>query len=329
MKKENPAKKFEKCLDISDRFDLFFTERVSYPFALLFNKMGMHPNFVTILNGLFGIAGAVLFIFNNLICTIVGIFLVIMCAILDCADGQVARMSHKGSLFGRTLDGLIDSVVYISIYVCLGIRLMSANIPFTETQWSFWIFLIIVPYGLIFHTSQCRTADYYRNAHMYLSASERGSELTYSGDIEKIVQENKKPFYKFFVMNSYLTYTKTQERETPKLQKLLALIRQNNRVIPTEVSDYYRSESNKICRLANSLVFNVRSYTLFALLLLTEILKVTGVSTFSWEILIFPIVLLTLEPIKIFLRIRYEKIAEKATEIMESVMKEKENNDGK
>ena len=205
MKKENPAKKFEKCLDISDRFDLLFTERVSYPFAVLFNKMGCSPNFVTVLGGLFGVAGAVLFIFNNLICTIIGVLLVIFYAILDCADGQVARMSHKGSLFGRCLDGGIDSIVYTAIYICLGIRLMPSCIPFTDIKWSFWIFLIIVPFALIFHTSQCRYADYYRNAHMYLSASTRGNELTYSEDVAKIVNENKKPFYKFFIMNTYLS----------------------------------------------------------------------------------------------------------------------------
>ena len=44
MKKENPAKKFEKCLDISDRFDLFFTERASYPFAILFNDEKLRQN---------------------------------------------------------------------------------------------------------------------------------------------------------------------------------------------------------------------------------------------------------------------------------------------
>ena len=317
MKKENPAKKFEKCLDISDRFDLFFTERASYPLAVLFNKMGCSPNFVTVLGGLFGIAGAVLFVFNNLICTIIGIVLVILYAILDCADGQVARMSHKGSLFGRCLDGAIDSFVYVAIYLALGFRIMQQNIPFTDVLWNGWIFLIIVPFGLFIHAGQCRMADYYRNAHMYLSASKRGNELSNSIDMAKVVNETKKFSFKRLVFSSYTSYTKAQERSTPKLQKLLGLIRENGGVIPEEVSTYYRSESNKIARLANALVFNVRSYLLFALLLL------------GWEVWLFPIVLLTLEPIKIFLVVKYEKIAQKATGVMEEALKKETNIDEK
>lgn len=316
MKKENPAKKYEKCLDISDRWDLFFTERASYPLAVLFNKMGCSPNFVTILGGLFGVAGAILFIFNNLICTIIGIVLIIIYAILDCADGQVARMSHKGSLFGRCLDGAIDSVVYICIYACLAIRLMSQKIPFTNVYWNGWIFIPIVLIGIFFHTSQCRMADYYRNAHMYLSASERGNELSNSIDMIKIRDAEKKPSFKHLVFASYTSYTKAQEKSTPKLQKLLRMIRKNGGTIPTEVSTYYRKESNKIARLANILVFNVRSYVLFAFLLI-------GI-----EVWILPFIVFVLDPIRIFLMVKYEKIAENAAKIMEDTLKNEEKNNG-
>ena len=327
MKKDNPAKEFEKCLDISDRFDLIFTERVSLPIARLFAKLDASPNLVSVLGGLFGIGGAVLFVFQNLICTIIGILMVIFCAILDCADGQVARISHKGSLYGRCLDGTIDSIVYFAIYLCLSIRIIfHDNIPFTDIAWYSWwglgLFAFIVLFGVFIHAPQSRMADYYRNAHMYLSASERGNELSNSIDMKAIVDATPKHTLKHFVLNSYTTYTKAQEKATPKLQKLLALIRENGGVIPTEVSTYYRSESNKIARLANALVFNVRTYTLFALLLATEILTVTGVCTFDWAILIFPLVLLTLEPIKWFLIIKYERIAVKATAVMQKVLDE-------
>ena len=236
-------------------------------------------------------------------------------------------MSHKGSLYGRCLDGTVDSVVYFAIYLCLGLRFALnnniGNIPFIDIPWGFWVFVFIVPFGIFIHASQSRMADYYRNAHMYLSASDRGNELSNSIDMKAIVDEAPKHSFKHFVLNSYTTYTKAQEKATPKLQKLLGLIRENGGVIPSEVSSYYRSESNKIARLANALVFNVRTYTLFALLLATEILTVTGVCTFDWAILIFPIVLLTLEPIKWFLIIKYEKIAVKATAIMEKVLDER------
>jgi len=313
MKKENPAKQFDKCLDISDRWDLFFTERVSMIFAKLFVKLDWHPNLVTFLGGVFGVAGAVCFAFDNLVLSIIGVLLVIFYAILDCADGQVARMSKKGSLFGRCFDGFIDSVVYVSMYFFIGIRLMNQTIPFTDTLWSFWIFLVFIPFGIIFHTSQCRVADYYRNVHMYLSACERGNELSRAIDIK----EKRDSYTKFdlnkIMYNFYYSYTKAQERPTKNLQKLLDMIRENGNVIPEIVCSHYRKESNKIARLANALVFNVRSYVLFALLIVDGALSTSmGISFF-----IIPFTIFILDPIKIFLLVRYERIAKECIKLME------------
>lgn len=329
MKKENPAKQFEKCLDISDRFDLFFTERASLPIAKVFCKLDASPSFVSVLGGLFGIGGAVLLIFNNLICTIIGILMIIFCSILDCADGQVARISHKGSMFGRCFDGTIDSVVYFAIYLCLSIRviLMSGtNIPFTDIGWFSWwglgLFVFIVFFGIFIHAAESRAADYYRNAYMYLSASDRGSELHSSADMKRIVEEAPTKFQKF-VLKSYISYTKLQEKSTPDLQKLLALIRENGGEIPPEVSSYYRERSKKIARLPNILVFNFRTYVLFGLLLATEILRLTGVCDFAWELLIFPIVLLVLEPIRLFLKRKFARIARESAEIMKKALDER------
>ena len=333
MKKENPAKKFEKCLDISDRFDLFFTERASLPIAKVFCKLDASPSFVSVLGGLFGVGGAVLLVFNNLICTIIGILMIIFCAILDCADGQVARISHKGSMFGRCFDGTIDSVVYFAIYLCLAIRIIFFNnIPFTDTPWFSWwglgLFVFIVIFGVFIHAAESRIADYYRNAYMYLSASDRGSELHSSEDMKRIVDETPKGFQKF-VLKSYISYTKLQEKSTPKLQELLKLIKDNGGEIPSEVSSFYRERSKKIARLPNILVFNFRTYVLFGLLLATEILRFVGVCDFTWELLIFPIVLLVLEPIRLMLIHKFEKIAGESKVLMEKVLderKEKKSN---
>ena len=333
MKKENPAKQFEKCLDISDRFDLFFTERVSLPIAKVFCKLDASPSFVSVLGGLFGIGGAVLLVFNNLICTIIGILMIIFCSILDCADGQVARMSHKGSMFGRCFDGTIDSIVYFAIYLCVAIRVIFfTNIPFTDIPWFPWyglgLFVFIVIFGVFIHAAESRIADYYRNAYMYLSASDRGSELHSSEDMKKIVEEAPKGFQKF-VLKSYIGYTKLQERRTPKLQELLKLIRENGGEIPPEVSSFYREKSKKIARLPNILVFNFRTYVLFGLLLTTEILRFIGVCNITWELLIFPIVLLILEPIRFILIHKFEKIAKESTDIMKKALderKEKKSN---
>lgn len=314
MKKDNEAKKFDKCLDISDRWDLFFTERVSMVFAKLFVKLDWHPNTVTIIGGIIGVAGGLLFAFDSWVLTIVAVLLCILYAILDCADGQVARMSKKGSLFGRCLDGFIDNVVYICIYFGIGHHLqMWCDIPFTSEGWYWKIWPLLLITALFFHTPQARTADYYRNVHMYLSANDRGHELSRSKILQKEIDEMDKPSIKRLFYKTYCSYTHAQERGTKNLQVLLNKIEENGGVIPEEISAYYRSQSNKIARLCNALVFNVRSYVLFALAI-AGALTGTGLAS-----LIIPFVILVLDPIRHFLHRRYEKIAKECIRLMDQL----------
>lgn len=47
--------------------------------------------------------------------------------VVDCSDGQLARMKKSGSPFGRILDGVADYVVSISMYLGIGIGFASSS----------------------------------------------------------------------------------------------------------------------------------------------------------------------------------------------------------
>src|SRR6266849_7763221 len=78
---------------------------------------------------------------------------------LDNADGQLARLTGKGSREGRILDGVADHFVFVSIYVHIALRYLVAGSSPTIC------FLALA--AAISHGLQATAADYYRNAFVY------------------------------------------------------------------------------------------------------------------------------------------------------------------
>ena len=291
-------KSLQKSRTLNDPLDSIFTEKISILFAKLFNKLGFHPNLVTVFSMIVGIAGGVLLAFHNLALNINGVALIILSAVFDCADGQVARMSGKGGFYGRCFDGFGDGLVYFAIYVGISVRLMSENIPFTNTPWSFWIWFVSVPVGVYFHSAQARTADYYKQVWMYLSNNSH-SEFSTSEGVRKQIESLDSRGLKHFICTSYLSYTKAQERMTPQFQKLRHRIEENGGVIPAKVTEIWRQHSRFSIGLTNFLVFNFRTYLLFVLLF-------CGVT--FW---IFPVNIIVLEAIRVYLLLKYEHLAKR------------------
>ncbi|MEO7332120.1 MAG: CDP-alcohol phosphatidyltransferase family protein [Minicystis sp.] len=76
-------------------------------------------NALTLLGALVGAAGASLYRFTSRTNLIVGSALLLLWAILDCADGQLARARGTASRFGRILDGAGDAFVGLTLLIAL------------------------------------------------------------------------------------------------------------------------------------------------------------------------------------------------------------------
>ncbi|MCQ2802974.1 MAG: CDP-alcohol phosphatidyltransferase family protein, partial [Bacilli bacterium] len=293
----------QKCRKINDPLDTYVAERISVFIAKFFIKRNASPNTVTLFSTVLGILGSVCLIFSNIWTTVVGVIVILFSYCFDCADGQVARALHKGSLYGRCFDGFSDGIVYFAIYICVGVRLMLyGNIPFTNIPWNGWIWLIVVPTGVYFHAGQSRIADYYKNVYMYLCDNSH-CELSRSNKVKEEVKKDSTNWFKKLVFSSYISYTKSQEKNTPNLQKLLQKIDENNGVVPEKVSQMWMKGTNHTIILTNILVFNYRTYLLGLLL----ILGVAIPGMIGLEFWLFPIVVILFEAVKIFLIVKYEK----------------------
>jgi len=101
------------------------------PVGRLVSKVLVHtavsPNQVSIAATLLGIISACLFARGDYWSALWGAILLQVSAIVDCVDGDLARVMFKESRLGRWLDIAGDQVVHFSVFACIGIGLYRAH----------------------------------------------------------------------------------------------------------------------------------------------------------------------------------------------------------
>ena len=96
--------------------DLHFNRKCSKWITQWLLHTPLTPNAVTILAMLVGILAAVAFGLGGYAEGIIGALLFQFSAILDCCDGEVARLKFLESSFGEQLDFVLDNFVHIALY---------------------------------------------------------------------------------------------------------------------------------------------------------------------------------------------------------------------
>ena len=89
----------------------------------IFVKKNIIPNDVTLLMIVSGLIGGSLFFINNIYIKIIGIIFIHLWYILDCSDGEVARITKKFSKFGKELDYIAHTVNHPVFFLSYAITL--------------------------------------------------------------------------------------------------------------------------------------------------------------------------------------------------------------
>lgn len=252
-----------KSMDTEEWLDIHFTRPLGLLWARFFNHFGVHPNVVTVLSILLGAAAGVMFYFEDLSHTVIGILLLVWANLYDSADGQLARMTGKKTRWGRVLDGFAGDVWFFTIYAAICLRL--------QEKWGIWIWLLCAFAGFVCHGKQCQLADYYRNIHLFFLKGEQGSELERS---EKLREEfrslswERDGVWKLFLY-FYGNYTRSQERMTPCFQRFRACWEETfcGGALPLSLRQDFRTGSLPLMKYANILTFNTRAIVLYLSLL--------------------------------------------------------------
>jgi len=96
--------------------DRHFNRRCSRWITRWLLRTPLTPNGVTILATAIGVLASAAFGVGGYAGGIIGALLFQLSAILDCCDGEVARLKFMESAFGEQLDVVLDNVVHIALY---------------------------------------------------------------------------------------------------------------------------------------------------------------------------------------------------------------------
>lgn len=258
-----------KSMDTEEHIDLAFYRPIGYAWACLAKKLGVTPNAITIASIFLGVAGGVLFYYNDLWLNVIGMLLVVWANSFDSADGQLARMTKQYSRLGRILDGLSGDFWFVTIYVAICLRENATSTFFMERPWLIWVIAVVT--GLC-HAKQAAMADYYRQFHLYFLKGEEGSELENASELKEKLAELSwtRNFWKKLTLTFYTNYTVQQEGTTRAMQGLRAELKRRfpDGRIPQSFRDAFRAKSLPLMKYTNILSFNWRTIALFTSLFL-------------------------------------------------------------
>ncbi len=252
-----------KSADTEETLDLWFYRPIGYAWALLFRRLHIPPNPVTVASIFIGVAAGLLFGYSDLHRNIAGMILLVIANSLDSADGQLARMTGQKTRIGRILDGMCGNFWFVTIYIALCVRMQREGM-------SGWIWALGSIAGAS-HIQQASMSDYYRNIHLFFIKGKEGSEVDRADFVKrefKKIRFRKNPVQKI-MMAFYLNYTNQQEKLSPALQKFMTCVREKfGEHIPAWLRDEFRAKNKPLMKYTNMLTFNTRVIALFVSLFL-------------------------------------------------------------
>lgn len=266
-----------KSEDTEEWLDVHFTRPIGLAFALMWQKLGVHPNTITILSIFLGIGAAWMFYYTDLVHNVIGVMLLMLANFCDSTDGQLARLTNQKTLIGRILDGFSGDVWFFAIYFALCCRMMPQFMPATNMKWGIAIWALAFVAGIMCHSPQASLSDYYRQIHLLFLKGKSGSELDTSkqqkNNYLKASQEKNavmRWMSKAFFYN-YANYCRSQERRTPAFQKLKKELTDrygdlDN--IPDDLRKEFLNASRPLMKYTNILTFNVRAICIYVTCLL-------------------------------------------------------------
>ena len=276
-----------KSDDTEEWLDRVLTRPIGYLWAKFFERLGIHPNVVTVLSILIGISSALFFVhgswrtegMDGLWFNVVGVLLMMWANFYDSADGQLARMTGKKTQLGRILDGAASIMIFVPVYCAMVWRCYQYHTM--EFQWlgiedtagnalvyGLLLFCISLFSGFFCHSGQCRLADYYRQIHLFFLKGQDAAELPDAARQQAVrdAMPWRGHLVEKFFQHIYVNYTQRQEKSTPAFQRLRSRLRReygSEGNAPQAFRSEFRRYSLPLMPLTNILTFNTRAIALY------------------------------------------------------------------
>ena len=271
-----------KGKDVEEILDRLFYRPAGYLVARLSRSLTVTPTTITLLSIVLGVIAGRLFYYPDTGLTVLGMVLLVTAEAFDSADGQLARMTGRGSKLGRILDGMATNIIFLSIYGHLCARIIQSGGPL-------WI-VAVAFVSAISHSIQCAASDYFRNAYLWYVDTEHRGELDQSAGVRvsyRALSWRTNPVKKA-LLRIYLNYTSLQELLTATFRRLFVATRRRfGATLPDWLRADYARQNKPLLKYYNLITSNTRMIALFVALLVKA-----PVAYFLFELLVLNGVLL-------------------------------------
>ncbi len=252
-----------KSRELEGIVDLFFYRRIGFRLAQFFARLNFTPTAVTLIGGVFGVVAGHLYFYQAIAVNLIGMLFHVVANIFDNADGQLARLTNQQSRTGRILDPVVDHVIWLSIYVHLGLRLEMGG--FSSAIW-----ILALAAGLS-HGLQAGAADYCRNAYLYFGRGR--SDFDSSSRLEQEYRQYAwgTDAWPKFLLRLYLNAMREQELLLPSVKRLRNVTESNFvDAVPVWFQSRYRRLVLPTFKWWSLLMTNTRMLILFVLFLVHQ-----------------------------------------------------------
>lgn len=202
-----------KRLEVEELTDIYIYRPLAFLLVKGIYRTNITPNQITMVSLLVGILSGISFGVGLRPAVILGGLLYGFSIVLDCADGQLARLKKNGTRLGRILDGLIDYVVTVAVYLGIGIGLA----PASDHPVLWWVLLAATGASHIFHSL---SIDYYRtrfldNVEGSSPSVEEDDFRTFKAELDAL-RASQGHLLRKAVIGLYLRYLNLQKRMTSR-----------------------------------------------------------------------------------------------------------------
>ncbi len=204
-------KKSLKPLDVEEPIDVFVHRPLAYLLALALYPTPVSPNAVTIFSIVCGVIAGVCLVDRGIEhhMAYAGLF-IFLSAVVDCADGQLARMRKTSSNLGRMLDGMADAVVSTVIVAGGAVEVLRDH----STSWpAFLAFALLVVLAAWSGTLHTASYDHYKNLFLRVTNEkyQEGEDMV-TAALRRQSQKNQETLLLKFVWWAYISYFTAQDR---------------------------------------------------------------------------------------------------------------------
>jgi hypothetical protein len=224
-----------KSRDVEDPINLWFNRPLAYAFVALVYRTPITPNQVTLLSIVVGAAAAACWWQGGEAAMLWGGILLWASAILDGADGILARAKQQFSPVGRALDGSADLIVALFVAIAAGHHLWMKH-------HSVLLVALIVP--IVVTTSlQVHLYDYYKESFLLRTRPDWNGVPERISDVHARIagqESSRAPWLHRRAMRLYLDLIVGQTRAVALADPAGSREDRTFRVSPRSTADYRR-----------------------------------------------------------------------------------------